>query len=92
MIFENIINDNENINKPLEVLDHFLKISSGEYTDLVIDKTSKLQNNLGAIVDKIEKRTEYPMPDYLKCYFLTNMSDHLEQINEVISKNKVTRK
>ena len=84
--------DNENIDKPLEVLEYFLKISSSEYNDRVIDKISKLEGNINSIPTKIEERTEHCMPQLLKTYFISCMTEHLDKINEIISKNKVAKK
>lgn len=85
--------DNSNIRKPLEVLDCFLKISSEEYKNMIIDKVNKLENNIDLIPTIIEKRTEHEMPREIKEYFLTTMHSHLDKVNEVINKsNKGTKK
>ncbi len=85
--------DNSTIKKTLEVLEHFLKISSSEYKDMVIDKVNKLENNIDFIPAIIEKRTEHEMPSGIKEYFLTTMHSHLDKVNEVINKsNKGTKK
>lgn len=85
--------DNEHIRKPLEVLEHFLKISSSEYKDMVIDKVNNLQQNIEIIPEKIESRTENEMPKYLKTYFINSMHEHLGKVNEVIYKDsKGTKK
>lgn len=76
--------DNSSVRKPLDVLKRFLDISSSEYRDLVIDKVNKLQEGIDSIPEIIEKRTEYPMPSYLKGYFVSTMNDHLQKVNEVI--------
>lgn len=78
--------DNSKIRKPLEVLDHFLKVSSSEYTDLVIRKVNTLKDNIDNVPSRIENRTEFPMPRYLKEYFTTTMHDHLDKVEEVIYK------
>lgn len=83
--------DNGNIRKPLEVLSYFLKISSSNYKTDIQDKVNRLQDNINIIPLIIEKRTSAPMPEYLKNYFITNMSNHLENINRVIN-NKETKK
>lgn len=85
--------DNSNKKRPLDVLERFLKISSSEYKDIVIDKVNKLENNIDLIPTIIEKRTEHEMPNNIKYYFLTTMHSHLDKVNEVINKNnKVTKK
>ena len=76
--------DNSSVRKPLDVLKRFLDISSSEYRDLVIDKVNKLQEGIDSIPEIIEKRTEYPMPSYLKGYFVSTVNDHLQKVNEVI--------
>jgi len=83
--------DEEKITKPLEILDYFLKISSSEYKDVFIEKVNKLKDNFKSIPLKIEERTNYPMPNYLKDHFINELGEHLEKINEVVN-NKGTQK
>src|SRR5699024_6621560 len=66
--------DNSKNKKPLDVLKHFLDISSSEYRDRVIDKVVKLQEKIEVIPNIIEERTYHPMPKYLKGYFITTMN------------------
>ncbi len=80
--------DNSKNKKPLDVLKHFLDISSSEYRDRVIDKVVKLQEKIEVIPNIIEERTYHPMPKYLKGYFITTMNDHLQKVNEVIYDTK----
>lgn len=84
--------DNSNEKKPLEVLDKFLKISSSEYKDRVIEKVKVLEENVEFIPLRVEERTKKQMPDYLKSYFIHYMYDHLDKVNEVINNhNKGTK-
>ena len=76
--------DNNGIKKPLEVLSHFLKISSSEYTDLVREKVVALQDHIYEIPLIIEKRTNHPMPNYLTRYFTTTMPEHLNKVSEIV--------
>lgn len=80
--------DNENINKPLEVLNYFIKISSSEYKDMFVEKVNKLKDNYENIPSVIEKRTECSMPENLKQHFLTIMTEHLESINQVVNSKR----
>jgi len=77
--------DNKIITKPLEVLRYFLNISSSEYTDLVSAKVDTLKEHLGEVPLIIEQRTETPMPEYLKRYFTTTMSEHLDKVSEIVN-------
>lgn len=77
--------DNSSIKKPLEVLKHFLDISSSEYRELVNDKINALKNNIDLIPSIIENRTEHPIPDYLKTYFTDTLHEHLDNASKVIS-------
>lgn len=77
--------DNSEINKPLEVLEHFLKISSSEYKEYLINKINILEANIEVIPLIIEKRTEYPIPNYLKQYFIKTLHQHLDKINMIIN-------
>ncbi|MBQ7136646.1 MAG: hypothetical protein IJO43_01560 [Bacilli bacterium] len=81
--------DNSDVKKPLEVLERFLNISSSEYRDLVREKVDTLKAHLEDISVSIEIRTEHQMPDYLKRYFVTTMSEHLDNISAIVDgKNK----
>ena len=77
--------DDEKINKPLEVLKYFLKISSSEYRDIFVEKINKLKTNFDSIPLKIEERTNSLMPVDLKNYFVTNMSEYLEKVSAIAS-------
>ena len=76
--------DNSDVKKPLEVLEHFLNISSSEYIWLVKEKVDTLKEHLDDIPVAIEGRTNHPMPDYLKRYFMTTMSEHLDKISVIV--------
>lgn len=81
--------ENSLFSKPFEVLNHFLDVSSNEYQDRVKEKVSLLQNGIDSIPESIEKRTEYPMPENIKNYFLDAMHDHLERVSNIVEgKNK----
>jgi len=80
-----LIVDNSDIKKPLEVLEHFLDISSSEYKTLVIEKLNILRENIDHVPNRIEKRTEAPMPDYLKKYLKVTMDEHLNKVDEVVN-------
>lgn len=88
----NFIVSNNGIRKPLEVLNYFLDVSSSEYLDMVKEKVNKLYDNIEHIPFRIEERTEYPMPDYLRRYFCTTMYEHLDKVNEVIESKEKKRK
>lgn len=81
--------DNSSYYNSLEVLRHFLDISSSEYQDLVKEKITLLQNGIDNIPSLIEEKTEHPMPVGIKEYFLSTMYQHLENVNDVVEgKNK----
>lgn len=80
--------DNLKIKKPLEVLQHFLNISSSEYRDLVKEKIDILQEHIDEIPTIIETRTCNPVPRYLNDYFKTNMHEHLNAVNEIVSNKR----
>jgi len=75
--------DNENINKPLEVLEYFLKISSSEYKERFIEKLNNVKENIDVIPTRIEERTNASMPEHLKNHFITNMNEYLEKVSQI---------
>lgn len=78
--------------KPLEVLEHFLDISSSEYKDRVRDKANILKENIDIIPSLIEKRTEHEMPLHLKNYFTNTMHEHMDRVCEIVDgKGKGTK-
>ena len=85
-----IVSNNEE-RRPLYVLDDFLKISSIEYIDLVVEKTTALKEHIEEIPFIIEERTEHSMPVYLKNYFINTLSAHLDKIDRIIYKNSYTK-
>lgn len=78
--------DNSTDKKPLEILDKFLRISSNEYTCYVKDKVDLLRERIDIIPEIVEKRTCYPMSDYIKKYFVTSCTDHLDDVTEVVNR------
>ena len=77
--------DGSGINKPLEVLKYFLKISSSEYKERFENKLNKLETNLEYIPINIEKRTMCEIPDAVKTYFLSTMYEHLTNVNMILN-------
>lgn len=78
--------DESSVEKPLEVLDKFLKISSSDYVDLVKEKITLLQEHVYEVPNMVENRINYQISDFLKKYFNKTMSEHLSKASEVVDK------
>lgn len=73
--------------RPLYVLEEFLKKSSSEYRDLLMEKVSFLREKMIIIPSIVESRTGAPIPYYLKTYFVNALNYHLDEVDKVICGN-----
>lgn len=75
-----------------ESIQKFQEVSSEEFTDIIKDKLWIIsEENLYKVFERIEKKTEYPMPEERKQYYLNGYKKHREQLEEILNKEN-TRK
>ena len=72
----------------LSAFDRFLSISSKQYVDRVVDKMWVISDaKLVKKLENIERKTDYPIPEYIKTTFLNRFTNYRNMLVEVLHKN-----
>ena len=72
---------------PYKVLEEFLSYSDSSYLDRVKEKLWIIgEDNINSVLERIEKKTNYPMDPVLMVYYLEGFRKHREKIEEIINK------
>lgn len=71
----------------------FNHISSDEFNSLIKEKLSIVsEENLNSIFERISNKTEYPMPDSYKEYYLMQFKNHRRNIENILFEEEIIRK
>lgn len=76
-----------------ENLEVFLNVSSADYRNIIKEKMWIISDeNLQSVFKRIENKTEYPMPQSEKEYYLRKYQNHRKQLQQVLENNENIRK
>lgn len=81
---------NQNI---LSSIKDFKQVSSEKYANLIREKLWIISDeNLHSIFERIENKTEYPMPNNIKEYYLTEYKRHREILEKTLEEHENIRR